>query len=251
LSQTTGRRVLITAPVHLRALAETVQLMPALYRVASATAPLALELAQRCESMWGTCLFEVYGCTETGMVATRRTVEGPMWTAMRDVKIEQRNGEFHAHGGHVQPGRLADRLRLISDSAFELEGRIEDVVNIGGKRASLEGLNRLLLSIDGVIDGVIFEPPATPDVTREQRLMALVVAPAITHAELLAALRVHIDAAFLPRPLLRVDALPRNAQGKLPRAELLGLAEKALHTSTERQPKASGGVARTSDARFD
>ena len=128
--------------------------------------------------MWGTRVFEVYGCTETGMVATRRTVDGPVWTAMRDVKIEQRDGEFHAHGGHVQPGRLADRLRLISDSAFELEGRIDDVVNIGGKRASLEGLNRLLLSIDGVIDGAIFEPPATPDIAREPRLMALVVAPA-------------------------------------------------------------------------
>jgi acyl-coenzyme A synthetase/AMP-(fatty) acid ligase len=251
LLQTPGRRVLITAPVHLRALAETVHSMPTLDRVVSATAPLALELAQRCESMWDTRLFEVYGCTETGMVATRRTVDGPVWTAMRDVKIEQRDGEFHARGGHVQPGRLADRLLLIGDSAFELEGRIDDVVNIGGKRASLEGLNRLLLSIDGVIDGVIFEPLATPDVTREQRLMALVVAPDITHAELLAALRAHIDAAFLPRPLLRVDALPRNAQGKLPRAELLVLADEALQTSTERQPKASGGVARTSDARID
>jgi len=251
LSQTTGRRVLITAPVHLRALAETVHSMPTLDRVVSATAPLTLELAQRCESMWRTRLFEVYGCTETGMVATRRTVDGPVWTAMRDVKIEQRDGEFHAHGGHVQPGRLADRLRLISDSAFELEGRIDDVVNIGGKRASLEGLNRLLLSIDGVIDGAIFEPPATLGVAREPRLMALVVAPALTHAELLAALRVHIDAAFLPRPLLRVDALPRNAQGKLPKADLLALAEKALHASTGRQPKAGGTVARISGARID
>ena len=162
LSQASGRRVLITAPVHLRALAESVHSMPALDRVVSATAPLTLELAQRCESMWNTRVFEVYGCTETGMVATRRTVDGPVWTTMRDVKIEQRDGEFHAYGGHVQPGRLADRLRLISDSTFELEGRVDDVVNIGGKRASLEGLNRLLLSIDGVIDGAIFEPPAMP-----------------------------------------------------------------------------------------
>ena len=245
-----GRRVLITAPVHLRALVESAQSMPALDRVVSATAPLALELAQRCESMWGTRVFEVYGCTETGMVATRRTVDGPVWTTMRDVKIEWRGGEFHAHGGHVQPGPLADRLRLISDSTFELEGRAGDVVNIGGKRASLEGLNRLLLSIDGVIDGAIFEPPALADSTREQRLMALVVAPAITHAELLASLRAQIDAAFLPRPLLRVDSLPRDAQGKLPRAELLAVAEKALR-ATRRQPKTSPTVAQAGDARAD
>ena len=245
LSQTTGRRVLITAPLHLRALAESALPMPPLDRVVSATAPLALELAQRCETMWGTRVFEVYGCTETGMVATRRTVDGAVWTTMRDVKIEQRDGEFHAHGGHVQPGRLADRLRLISDSTFELKGRTDDVVNIGGKRASLEGLNRLLLSIEGVIDGAIFEPPAAPDAMREKRLMALVVAPDITRAELLAALRAHIDAAFLPRPLLRVDALPRNSQGKLPRAALLALAEKALH-STARQPKSKRAVAQPS-----
>ena len=59
---------------------------------------------------------------------------------------------------------LADRLRLISASTFELEGRTDDVVNIGGKRASLQGLNRVLLSIDGVVDGAIFEPPSAPAV---------------------------------------------------------------------------------------
>ena len=249
-TQISGRRVLITAPVHLRALIESAQSMPALDRIVSATAPLALELAQRCESMWGTRVFEVYGCTETGMVATRRTVDGPVWTTMRDVKIELRGGECYAYGGHVQPGPLADRLRPSSDSTFELEGRAGDVVNIGGKRASLEGLNRLLLSIDGVIDGAIFEPPAVADSTREQRLMALVVAPAVTHAELLASLRAQIDAAFLPRPLLRVDSLPRNAQGKLPRAELLAVAERALR-ATRRQPKTGRTVAQAGGARVD
>jgi acyl-coenzyme A synthetase/AMP-(fatty) acid ligase len=37
-------------------------------------------------------------------------------------------------------------------------------------------------------------------------------------------LRERIDPAFLPRPLVLVDELPRNALGKLPRAELLRLA---------------------------
>ena len=242
LSRISGRRVLITAPVHLRALAESAHSMPMLDRVVSATAPLTSELAKRCESMWGTRVFEVYGCTETGMVATRRTVDGALWTTMRDVKIESSGDGFRAHGGHVQPGQLADRLRLISASTFELEGRTDDVVNIGGKRASLQGLNRVLLSIDGVVDGAIFEPPSAPAVTREQRLMALVVAPDITRAELLAALRAQIDPAFLPRPLLWVDALPRNSQGKLPKAELLALAKKALQGSLAGQSQSKGVV---------
>lgn len=251
LSRISGRRVLITAPVHLRALAESAHSMPALDRVVSATAPLTLELAQRCESIWSTRVFEVYGCTETGMVATRRTVNGALWTAMRDVKVELHDDGFHAHGGHVQPGRLADRLRMISASTFELEGRTDDVVNIGGKRASLQGLNRALLSIDGVIDGAIFEPPSAPNATREQRLMALVVAPDVRRAELLTALRAQVDPAFLPRPLLWVDALPRDAQGKLPKAELLAFATKALQASPGRQPHRKGDVAQTIDVRLD
>ncbi|MDQ3187403.1 MAG: AMP-binding protein [Pseudomonadota bacterium] len=250
LSQINGRRVLITAPVHLRALAESSHSMPPLDRVVSATAPLAPALAARCESIWSTRVLEVYGCTETGMVATRRTVEGPVWTTMRGVKVEQRDGEFRAYGGHVQPGRLADRLRLHGDTTFELDGRTDDVVNIGGKRASLEGLNRLLLSIDGVIDGAIFLPRLSDGPAREQRLMAVVVAPDVTRRELLSALRAQIDPAFLPRPLMLVGSLPRNAQGKLPRDELLAFAEQTVRARRS-QPIVGGSVACEETERFD
>ena len=239
LSRISGRRVLITAPVHLRALAESAHSMPALDRVVSATAPLTLELAQRCESMWSTRVFEVYGCTETGMVATRRTVDGPVWTTMRDVKVEDRDGEFHAHGGHVQPGRLADRLRLISDSTFELEGRTDDVVNIGGKRASLRRAQSSA-AVDRRRD-------RRRDIRAARRTQCHArAAPdgagrgARHHARRAARRAARTDrSAFLPRPLLRVDALPRNAQGKLPRAELLALAEEgaAVRPGVNRSPK--------------
>ena len=43
------------------------------------------------------------------------------------------------------------------------------------------------------------------------------------HHILLAALRECIDPVFLPRPLLFVDALPRNRTGKLPREALQAL----------------------------
>ena len=56
--------------------------------------------------------------------------------------------------------------------------------------------------------------------------MALVVAPGLRKATLVQALRQRMDAAFLPRPLVLVEALPRNALGKLPRAALLDLARE-------------------------
>ena len=55
------------------------------------------------------------------------------------------------------------------------------------------------------------------------RLAAYVVAPGLSKDALLQALRRRIDSAFLPRPLHFVDCLPRNATGKVIRAEALRL----------------------------
>jgi acyl-coenzyme A synthetase/AMP-(fatty) acid ligase len=56
------------------------------------------------------------------------------------------------------------------------------------------------------------------------------VAPGLSAAVLQAALRQRIDRVFLPRPLVFVDALPRNSTGKLLRATLQDLyRERVMH----------------------
>jgi len=57
---------------------------------------------------------------------------------------------------------------------------------------------------------------------------AFVVAPGVSRAAILAALRERIDPAFLPRPMILVDALPRDALGKLPRENLTELASRTI-----------------------
>jgi acyl-coenzyme A synthetase/AMP-(fatty) acid ligase len=166
-------------------------------------------------------------------VAARRTVEGPWWHALPGVRIEERDDGFWAGGGHVTtPAPLADRLKLRDARTFVLEGRTTDLVNIAGKRTSLAALNHALLALDGVIDGTFFVPDENGTGQREARLLAFVVAPGRTRGEILAALRARLDPVFLPRPLLLVDALPRNATGKLPRADLWALAKDLV----ERRP---------------
>ncbi len=234
-----GRRVLVTTPVHLRAVVDTDVTLPPIDRVISATAPLPAELAQRCETRWQAPVLEVYGCTETGMLATRRTLDGPHWHALQGVQIEQRatadGPVFWAHGGHVVvPGPLADELKLIDTRTFELAGRLSDVVNVGGRRASLAALSLTLQQIPGVLDGVFVLPDAAVD-GREPRLLALAVAPGLTRAQVIEALRARIDAVFLPRPLLCVESLPRNPQGKLPRGDVLALANAVAGGQSPRQ----------------
>ena len=57
-------------------------------------------------------------------------------------------------------------------------------------------------------------------------MCALVVAPRLDAAALQQALLQCFDPVFIPRPLYRVDRLPRNDAGKLPRAALRELLEQ-------------------------
>jgi acyl-coenzyme A synthetase/AMP-(fatty) acid ligase len=73
------------------------------------------------------------------------------------------------------------------------------------------------LRIEGVQDGVIFLPPQSSQ--PEVRPVALVVSD-LPEKMILAALALRVDATFLPRPIRKVSALPRNETGKLTAAAL-------------------------------
>ena len=222
LAQLPGSRVLVTTPFHLRALLSDEESVPALACLISATAPLPLDLAQLAETKLGVPLFEVYGCTEAGQVATRRTVVDPTWETYRDIRVYARGADVYTQGGSVEiEAKLLDVIDVIDAEHFLLHGRSADVINIAGKRTSLANLNFHLNAIAGVTDGVFFMPDEqNHSITR---LIALVVAPTLTAAQLTQALRTRIDAAFLPRPICFVDALPRNSTGKLPRESIAAL----------------------------
>ena len=215
-------KVLITTPFHLRALLESETGVPQLARLLCATAPLPLELAELAEATLRVSLQEVYGFTEAGQVATRRTVDGPVWETYRDVRVYERDGAYYAQGGAVErEAKFQDVTELIDSEHFTLHGRSADLINIAGKRTSLANLNYHLNAIPGVVDGVFFMPEEQAD--RIIRPIAFVVAPGMTAEALSAALRLRLDAAFLPRPIYFLDALPRNATGKLPRETLQDL----------------------------
>ena len=109
---------------------------------------------------------------------------------------------------------------MVGEDEFLLHGRTADLVNIAGKRSSFGYLNAQLNAIPGVIDGVFFLREETTGSTGTARLGAVVVAPCLSIAALTEHLRQRIDAVFLPRPLIMVERLPRNATGKLPQQAL-------------------------------
>lgn len=224
LSALPAPRILVTTPYHLRVLARSRPHMPPLEAIMSATAPLSAALAARLESMLGAPVLEIFGFTEAGAIATRRTVDGPLWRCRADLRLRATRAGHVVEAPHLDgPVPLSDRIALRSPQTFELRGRPTDMVTVAGKRASLPGLNSILTEIDGVIDGAFFQPPSD-EIEGVSRLTAFVVAPGVSDRELRDALRAHLDPAFLPRRIVRVAELPRGAAGKLTREALHRLA---------------------------
>ncbi len=214
-------RILVTTPIHLRSLVTLEEPLPALDRIVCATAPLPTDLARTAEVRFAAPLYEIYGCTEVGQIAVRRTVEALEWTCIDGIALDERDGDVWASGAAAAAAApLGDVVALIDARRFVLKDRKSDVVNIAGKRSSLGYLNHHLNAIDGVRDGV-FALPGDGD-----RLIAYVVAPSLTAGQILAALRRQLDPAFLPRPIHFVDSLPRNAVGKMTRQAMDGLVSK-------------------------
>jgi acyl-coenzyme A synthetase/AMP-(fatty) acid ligase len=220
-------RVLISTPVHLRALLAAEVALPEIDLVVSATAPLSPDLAREVEEKFTTRLLEIYGSTETGQIATRRTAQTLEWQLWPGVTLTLKDdGQAWAQGGHVeQPTLMCDVLELTEGDRFLLHGRTADLVNIAGKRSSLAYLNHQLNSIQGVVDGTFFlADDSHVSSTGVTRVAAFVVAPTLNAAALTDELRRRIDPVFLPRPLLFVESLPRNGTGKLPQVALRALA---------------------------
>ena len=225
LARTPAPRMLVTTPFHLKALLESSIALPHIELVLCATAPLSPQLAARAEAAFGAPLVEIYGCTEAGQVATRRTTAGAEWQTFDGLTLSGDGDAAIVSGGHVpEPTPLADVLEVVSGDTFRLLGRSNDLVNIAGKRSSLGHLNFHLNAIEGVADGAFWMPPEAGDAPGIARLVAFVVAPGLRRERILAALRSRVDAAFLPRRVVYVDALPREATGKLSAARLTELA---------------------------
>jgi acyl-coenzyme A synthetase/AMP-(fatty) acid ligase len=216
-------RLLITAPYHLRHLLSAATALPHVDLVLSATAPLSAELARDAESRLGAEVHEIYGCTEAGSMATRRTAREDIWTPYPGLDFSVTDGATSVRAGHlagVVP--VGDRVDVQPDGRVRLLGRDADMIKIGGRRGSLSDIAAKIASLRGVTDQAVFMPAEGETV----RPAALVVAPGRSSEELRRELGALIDAVFVPRPLRVVEALPRNSLGKLPRDKLIELLAK-------------------------
>lgn len=216
-----AHRVLVSTPLHLRALAESELDFPQVALIISASAPLEAALAARIETRLGAPLLEMFGSTETFVIATRRTAVESEWRLYDEVHLSPAESSTRVSAPwFTQDQLLQDVLELREQRRFVLRGRSSDLIEVAGKRASLAGITRRICAIPGVADAVVYQPAAAAGTAN--RLAALVVGRGVTERQIIEILSAELDSVFVPRPLEFVDTIPRDAMGKIPRALLPG-----------------------------
>lgn len=211
--QTVSNPLLISTPTHLKSCVHTQGDWGKIQLILSSTAPLSTELATQIEQRFHTPLWEIYGSTETLSFATRRATVSALWQPYHSIHIYEEAENFFVKGGHLpQAIALDDDFEITLSGLFINLGRTTDLIKIGGKRASLIDLNRLLTQLPHVDDGVFFK-------LKNGRLAALIVGSALKN-EIISELKLTLDAVFLPRMIYYVPKLPRNDTGKIMKSEL-------------------------------
>ena len=222
LEKTPEPRLLITTPVHLRALTRSNLSFPNIERILCATAPLSRELAVQTENLFSGTLTEVFGCSEIGSMARRNTATEEQWHKFGGISLEESDGHTTAFTSYLtEKIELQDILKFHDSEQFSILGRREDLIELAGKRGSLLELNTILMEIPSIIDGAIFIPDEESGINRPA---AFVVSESNSVSEdIRRSFSKKVDPIFTPRPIIRIEKLPREQNGKIKKKELAKL----------------------------
>jgi len=213
-----SRAAWVTTPLHLQAITRVSTKLTSCVLTLTSTMPLSREIARRTEALISGPVIEIYGSTETGALATRRTATTAVWQKLDSVMIKSNLDGAQVTGSHFDsPKTVTDRLVPVGSRHFELIGRNTDMVKIGGRRTSLAALNAILQEISAIDDAIFMAAPADEN---KRPILIYTKSSSLSPAQITSALREKIDPVFLPRIIIRVDHIPRNDRGKVAATDL-------------------------------
>jgi acyl-CoA synthetase (AMP-forming)/AMP-acid ligase II len=249
-----GVTFLPTAPAYLQALLRVSSPPPPpaeLRLVIAAGAPLRATTARRFREVYGHSVHVFYGASECGGITFDRegnaAESGTLGEPVQGVRITlepcegippaEGSGMVTVHSPAVAagylpatdsdsrlgPGRfVTGDLGRFREGALELLGRADAVINIKGKKVQPREVERVLQRLPGV------EEAAVVGICRGdgEPLVRAVLAPqpspenGLRYEAVVAWCRAHLAEHKVPRSILFVPRLPRNARGKVDRAAL-------------------------------
>ncbi len=178
-------------------------------------------------------LVEIYGATETGGIASRKRFLGEeRFTVFPVVEWKISGQRLSVRSPYLSPDAscdelgfflTGDRVEPFGEKSFSLQGRLDHITKVGGKRVNLEGIRTIIQRQPGVKDSVALALPEAGG--REHRIVALVQGDCDPD-EIKAALAAALEPYALPRLIKIVAQIPVKENGKYDRAAILRLLPK-------------------------
>lgn len=235
-----GAAVIVSTPAQLSrwpALPGFAALAPAPRAFFSSGGPLARDVALQYAAAYGAAPLEIYGSTETGGIAWRRQDWTDAWEPVAGVEVRRdEEGALNVRSPHLDHTgwhRTDDNIAMDEAGRFRLQGRLDRVLKLDGKRVSLPELEARLALHPYVAQAAI-APLKSASRERVGAVVALTEAGSEALREngrvfLARTLRRHLadyfDAVVLPRHWRFRLTLPFDPRGKLPLAAVAATFE--------------------------
>jgi fatty-acyl-CoA synthase len=183
---------------------------------------------------------QIYGCTETAPIAIvllkdhAKAKVGSTGKPAPHCEVKLVDGEIWVRGPAVMRGywpdysgltedgwfRTGDLARIDEDGFYWIVGRSKEVIISGGENIHPAELENVLADCPGIVEAAVV---GVEDPKWGEAACACVVSK-LTEAEVLKLFEGKLARYKHPRRVVFVDALPRNAMGKVLKAELRRLA---------------------------
>jgi malonyl-CoA/methylmalonyl-CoA synthetase len=213
----------------------------------SGSAPLLAETHKAFEARTGHAILERYGMTETGMITSNpyegARIPGTVGFALSGVEVRIAGaapgepGVIEVKGPNVfkgywgMPEKTREEFRedgffitgdvgtMDGEGRVTISGRAKDLIISGGFNVYPKEIESELDALPGVIESAVIGVPH-PDFG--EGVVAVVTASAALppEAEIIAGLSARLAKFKVPKRVFVIDELPRNAMGKVQKAEL-------------------------------
>ena len=237
----------VSSPAFLKRIVKIPLTPSTQWTVFSSAGALDAAGSSNCADIFKTEAIEIYGSTETGGIAWRKQKTNPLWRPFPCVSISAApDNTFTARSpyfdGTVTGG---DLIACTDEGLFTLLGRVDSTVKIEGRRIDLKDIDAKLSALSGCADcHTIYHKTNR----REQTVSFIVLkkdSPLYTlYLEDEQAAKKHIqdylytyfDKTLAPRKIYILDAIPKNAMGKINHAQLESLLNRTAPYEYTAQP---------------
>ena len=224
---------LISSPAHLENVPEIFDLQKSIKMVFSAGSPLSEPGAENARKKMGAVVMEIYGSTETGVVAYRNQNIAERWTPLNGISVQKSDNKLAVNSPAAVKNSwyvTEDLCEIYQDNQFLILGRSDKIIKVGGKRISINAIELCLkdhLSISKVqalqLNKHKNRVGAVIQLTDNGNGYLVDQGKLATIRELIPLLENNIEKVGWPRYWRFVSKFPVNQQGKTTNQELEAL----------------------------